>query len=99
MALDERDFFNNCYRALLWQQLQDFARAIGRADEARRCGERLAEMRPLIHRTFFRPAPGTYAFSNQSSLAMALYARVPPPELRPGILLRSGRRIVRNSKR
>jgi alpha-L-rhamnosidase len=91
---EEREFFNNCYRVLLWQQLHDFARALGRADETRRCGERLAEMRPLVHRTFFQPTTGTYAFSNQSSLAMALYARIPPPELRPGILSQLEHQIV-----
>jgi len=83
---DEREFFNNCYRVLLWQQLQDFATGIGRTGEARRCGERLATIRPLIHRTFYQEDKGHYLYSSQSSLAMALYARIPPPELRPKIL-------------
>jgi alpha-L-rhamnosidase len=79
---DEREFFNNSYRVLLWQQLQDFASSIGRTDEARRCGERLAAIRPLVHKTFYQQEKGAYLYSSQSSLAMALYARIPPPELR-----------------
>lgn len=91
---DEREFFNNSYRVLLWQQLQDFATSIGRADEARRCEERLAVIRPLVHKTFYQPDKGTYLYSSQSSLAMALYARIPPPELRPEIMAQLENQIV-----
>jgi hypothetical protein len=91
---DEREFFNNSYRVLLWQQLQDFAQSIGRTDEARRCGERLAVIRPLVHKTFYQEDKGDYLFSSQSSLAMALYARIPPPELRPKILAQLENEIV-----
>jgi alpha-L-rhamnosidase len=91
---DEREFFNNSYRVLLWQQLQDFATSIGRADEARRCGERLAIIRPLVHKEFYQQDKGDYLYSSQSSLAMALYARIPPPELRPKILAQLENEIV-----
>ena len=91
---DEREFFNNSYRVLLWQQLQDFATSIGRTDEARRCGERLAIIRPLVHKTFYQQDKGDYLYSSQSSLAMALYARIPPPELRPKILAQLENEIV-----
>ena len=91
---DEREFFNNSYRVLLWQQLQDFASSIGRTDEARRCGERLATIRPLVHKTFYQPEKGAYLYSSQSSLAMALYARIPPPELRPKIMAQLENEIV-----
>jgi alpha-L-rhamnosidase len=91
---EEREFFNNSYRVLLWQQLLDFAQSIGRTDEARRCGERLAVIRPLVHKTFYQEDKGDYLFSSQSSLAMALYARIPPPELRPKILAQLENEIV-----
>jgi len=94
----EREFFNNCYRALLWQQLQDFAESLGQADEAQRCREQLAKMRPLIHKTFYDADQGAYQFSNQSSLAMALYARIPPPELRRKILAQLEQEITVNKK-
>jgi alpha-L-rhamnosidase len=91
---EEREFFNNCYRVMLWQQLQDFAHASGRSAEAMQCAERLANLRPLIHQTYFQPEKGTYIFNNQSSLAMALYARIPPPELRTKILSQLEQEIV-----
>jgi alpha-L-rhamnosidase len=91
---DEREFFNNSYRVLLWQQLQDFATCIGRADEARRCAERLATIRPVVHKTFYRQEKGDYLCSSQSSLAMALYAQIPPPELRPKILAQLENEVV-----
>ncbi len=95
---DEREFFNNSYRVLLWQQLQDFAASIGRTDEVKRCEERLSILRPLVHKTFYQEDKGAYIFSNQSSLAMALYAHVPPPELRPKILAQLENEIVVNKK-
>ena len=91
---DEREFFNNSYRVLLWQQLQDFATSLGRTDEARRCAEWLAIIRPLVHKEFYQPDKGDYRYRSQSSLAMALYARIPPPELRPKILAQLEHDIV-----
>jgi alpha-L-rhamnosidase len=91
---DEREFFNNSYRVLLWQQLQDFAAGIGRTDEVRRCGERLAVIRPLVHKAFYQEDKGAYLYSSQSSLAMALYARIPPPELRSKIMAQLENMIV-----
>jgi alpha-L-rhamnosidase len=76
------------------EQLQDFAMSTGRAAEAKRCGERLAALRPLVHKTFFQEAKGTYLYSSQSSLAMALYARIPPPELRSKIMAQLENMIV-----
>jgi alpha-L-rhamnosidase len=91
---DEREFFNNAYRVLLWQQLQDFAQSIGRTDEARRCGERLAAIRPRVHKEFYQQDKGAYLYSSQSSLAMALTARIPPPELRAKIMAQLENMIV-----
>jgi alpha-L-rhamnosidase len=91
---DEREFFNNSYRVLLWQQLQDFAKGIGRTEEVSRCEARLATIRPLVHKTFYQEEKGVYLYSSQSSLAMALYARIPPPELRPKIMAQLENEIV-----
>jgi alpha-L-rhamnosidase len=93
-TMEEREFFNNCYRALLWQQLQDYAEVLGRDDEYKRCREHLAKIRPLIHKTFYLPNKGTYTFSNQGSLTMALYADIPPQDLRPKILAKLEHDIV-----
>jgi len=95
---DEREVFNNAYRVLLWQQLQDFARSIGREDEVKRCGDRLAVIRPRVHKAFYQEDKGVYYFSSQSSLAMVLYAHVPPPELRPKIMAQLEQLIVVEKK-
>jgi len=94
----QRELFNNCYRAMLWQQLQDYAECLGRADEYERCKEHLATIRPLIHKTSYLPEKGTYTFNNQSYLSMALYAHIPPTELRPKILAQLEHEIVVNKK-
>jgi len=74
--------------------LQDVATSIGRTDEATRCRERLAIIRPRVHKEFYQQDKGTYLYSSQSSLAMALYARIPPPELRPKIMAQLENMIV-----
>ncbi|MCF7956752.1 MAG: glycoside hydrolase family 78 protein [Phycisphaerae bacterium] len=95
---EEREFFNNCYLAMLWQQLQDYAESLGRDDEYKRCSEHLASIRPLIHKTFYLADKGTYTFNNQSCLAMALYAGIPPVKLRSKILAQLEQEIVVNKK-
>lgn len=95
-TMEERELFNNCYRVLLWQQLQNYARISGREEEYKRCSEHLAIIRPLIHETFFMEDKGTYTFSNQGCLTMALYVQVPPAELRPKILAQLEHEIVVN---
>lgn len=97
-TMEEREFFNNCYRVLLWQQLHDYAQILGRTDETERCREHLAEIRPLIHRTFYLEDQGRYTFNNQGCLSMALYADVPPADLRQKILDQLEREIVVTKK-
>ena len=97
-TMAEREFFNNCYRALLWQQLRDYAEILGWDDEYKRCSEHLANIRPLIHKTFYLEDKGTYTFNNQGCLTMALYADIPPIELRPKILAQLEHDVVVNKK-
>ena len=97
-TMEERKFFNNCYRVLLWQQLQDYAEILRKTDEYMRCSDHLATIRPLIHKTFFQEDKGTYTFNNQSCLTMALYAQIPPVTLRPEILTQLEHEIVVNKK-
>lgn len=97
-TMEERKFFNNCYRVLLWQQLQDYAEILRKTDEYMRCSDHLATIRPLIHKTFFLEDKGTYTFNNQSCLTMALYAQIPPAKLRPEILTQLEHELVVNKK-
>jgi len=84
-TMDQREFFNNCYRILLWQDLADFAGVIGDAAEQKRCEDRLAVLRPLIHRTYFDAGKNSYRVNRQAYLVIALRARIMPEELRPAI--------------
>jgi len=81
----QREFFNNCYRVLLWEQLAGYADVIGDTAEAKRCRDRLAELRPLIHETYYNFEEKTYQVNRQAYLTIALLARIMPPELRPAI--------------
>ncbi|HOX58435.1 MAG TPA: family 78 glycoside hydrolase catalytic domain [Candidatus Paceibacterota bacterium] len=81
----EREFFNNCYRVLLWDELAAFARLLGDDAEYQRCKDRLAGLRPLVHRTYFDAARNTYGPNRQAYLAIALYAGVVPASLRSDI--------------
>jgi len=82
----QREFFNNCYRILLWDHLASYADALDDKAEARRCRKRLAELRPLVHKTYYDPKKKTYKANRQAYLTIALLAQVVPPELRPAIL-------------
>ena len=85
-STEQREFFNNCYRVLLWEQLARYAEILGDSDEVQRCKSRLSVLRPLIHKTYFDPEKKTYKASRQAYLTIALYSGVVPPELRPVIL-------------
>ena len=89
---DEQEFFNNCYRVILWQQLADFADILGDQAEAKRCRDRLAVIRPLIHKTWFDPEKKGYRCTRQAYPVVALQARIMPDELRPGDFEATGRR-------
>jgi alpha-L-rhamnosidase len=87
-SMDEKEFFNNCYRVILWDQLANFAARLGKGSEAERCRARLAAIRPLIHETWFDRAKQTYRCQRQAYLSVALQARIMPDELRPVVLER-----------
>ena len=95
---EQREFFNNCYRVLLWDQLAMYAEALGNSDESKRCRERLAVLRPLIHKTYYDSEKQTYKVNQQAYLTLALYAKVMPPELRPVMLNQLEEAIVTKAK-
>lgn len=82
---EQRAFFNNCYRILLWEELARSAGVLGDHAEAKRCRERLAVLRPLIHKTYYDVSKQTYRVHRQAYLTIALLAQVLPAELRPAI--------------
>ena len=94
----QREFFNNCYRVLLWQDLADFAGRIGNTAEQKRCKDRLAVLRPHIHKAYFDPEKNSYRVSRQSYLVIALLARIMPDEMRPLIFKQLENDIVVTKK-
>ena len=84
-SIDQREFFNNCYRVLLWQDLAYFAGLIGDTAERIRCENRLAVLRPLIHNFYFDATTNNYRANRQAYLVIALRARIMPEALRPVI--------------
>lgn len=78
----QREFFNNCYRVLLWEQLARYADLLGKADDLKHCRERLAVLRPLIHKTYYNVERKDYQADRQAYWTIALRAQVVPPELR-----------------
>ena len=95
---EQREFFNNCYRILLWQDLANFAQRLGDTVEQKRCEERLAVLRPLVHKSFFDPEKNTYRVNRQAYLVIALRARIMPEELRPVIFKQLEHNIVVEKK-
>ena len=84
-SAEQREFFNNCYRVLLWEQLAKAAELLDDQAEVSRCHSRLEALRPLIHKTYFDVEKQTYKVNRQAYLTIALYSRVVPPELRSAI--------------
>jgi alpha-L-rhamnosidase len=83
---EQQTFFNNCYRILLWDQLAAYAEILGDAAGAVRCRKRLADLRSLVHKTWWDGEKKTYRVNRQAYLVIALLSGVVPEELRPEIL-------------
>ena len=52
----------------------------------------------MIHKTYYDSEKQTYKVNQQAYLALALYAKVMPPELRPAILNQLEEAIVIKAK-
>jgi alpha-L-rhamnosidase len=66
--------------------LAQYADVLGEQAEAKRCRDRLAVLRPLIHEAYYDSEKKTYRVNRQAYLTIALLAQVVPPELRCDIL-------------
>ena len=96
---DEQEFFNNCYRVLLWQRLANFARVNKDLTEEMRCQEHLQKIRPLIHREWFDESAQNYRVNRQAYLAFALLTRVMPEDQRALIFQRLEEAIAKKGGR
>lgn len=92
------EFFNNCYRVFLWDQLAQVADVLGRADEANRCRTKVSEIRPLIHAAFYDEQKQLYVIDEQSYEAMPLMTGIVPEALRETMLRKLEDNILLKNK-
>jgi alpha-L-rhamnosidase len=94
------EFFNNCYRLYLREQLTHMADVLGRPDEATACRAELARLRPLVHAAFYDKDRQLYVLDEQSYQLMPLMTGIVPEELRATILkkLEDGIRVNRKGR-
>lgn len=92
------EFFNNCYRLYLREQLAQMADILGRKAEAAACRAELQRLRPLIHAAFYDKVNQIYVIDEQTYQIMPLMTGVVPEELRETILKKLETGIVVNRK-
>ncbi len=80
------EFFNNCYRLYLREQLAQMADILGRHEEAKACWLELVRLRPLVHAAFYDKDRQFYVLDEQSYQLMPLMTGVVPAELRDTIM-------------
>jgi len=78
--------FNNCVYAYCLQVMVESARILGRDDDGKTYAERLAALRPNVHRQFFNEATGQYIDGRQLAMAFPLYVGITPEPLRESVM-------------
>lgn len=72
---------NNCFVAVCFDNMQKIAKVLGKTDDAGIYAQKNAEIRKLIHQTYFDPSKNSYATATQIDLTYPLLAGVVPQEL------------------
>lgn len=88
--------FNNCVYAYCLQVMVESAGTLGRDDEAKIYADRLAELRPSVHREFFDEETGEYIDGRQLSMAFPLYVGITPEPLRESVMAKFVEEITVN---
>jgi len=79
------EMFANCYRVYLYDLLAKSADALGRTDDARRHRAKIAELKPLIHATYYNRNEKLYVIDEQLLQALSLMLGIVPENLRKTI--------------
>ncbi len=87
-------FFNNCYWIYNLDTGARIAGIVGRPDLQKRWERRAEDVRAAVHAEFFNPSDASYVNGFQAYLAIALFAKVPPRELRPAVWRRLEHEIL-----
>lgn len=76
------NFFNNCYRVLLWRTQQKAAAVLNKPADAASCQAHLDQIIPAIHAHYYNGSTARYVSDEQSYLLMPLVAQIVPQHLR-----------------
>jgi alpha-L-rhamnosidase len=74
----ESVYFNNCVYAMNLETFVQFAKSLGRADDAALYGERLEKLRQAIHAEFYNAETAKYCTGTQVQNAFAVLTGVTP---------------------
>jgi alpha-L-rhamnosidase len=89
-------FFNNCYWIYNLQTAAQIADVLGAKDAANQYRTRAEAVRQAVHRKFFLPSDSSYVNGFPAYLAIALFANVPPADVRPAVWQRLDKEIMIN---
>ena len=79
------DLVNNCALCQTYSDLDQIARFLGKEDDAQAFRTRLANLKEVIHSTFYNPEDSTYAAGTQVDMAYVLLVGAVPESLRQGV--------------
>jgi alpha-L-rhamnosidase len=91
-------FFNNAYWIYNLQTAARIADVLGKTTEAEKLRARADAVRKAAHARFFNAKENSYVNGSQAYLAIALYAGVPPEDVRPAVWKRLEDEILVNRK-
>jgi alpha-L-rhamnosidase len=81
----EAQLFNNCVYAYGLDVIVQAAKALGKADDVKIYSERLAKLRPAVHKFFYHPETHNYIDGRQLSMAFPLYTGITPESERAAV--------------
>lgn len=88
------DFFNNCYRIYLWDIFRKISKVLNKGEDYNYSILKLADLRDLVHRTFYDEENQFYVSEEQAYLVMPLYTKVVPDSLKQTLFDRLERNIL-----
>ncbi len=93
-----RTFFNNCFYALIVDQVGKTAALLGEAQDVAHYAEQARRLQRATHERYFKPETNGYVDGGQAYLAIALLAGVTPEALRPQVLKQLEHTIVETNQ-
>jgi alpha-L-rhamnosidase len=92
------ELFCNCYRVYLWQQVENMAAALRRADEAEHARKRMAAIGAAVHAAYYDATNKCYVIDEQIYYAMPLLTGVTPASERAAVMANLVKCLVEKNK-